>query len=232
MALIKVSEPFAAAPKFSPPRRCQPVDIGDLEVDRVLLELSGVELESSPLDITDVEDLLIEDSILTSVDCTELATSTLDVVRSTLDQCDLSRLHIRSIRASHLLGTKLVGTELSGALLTDVVFERCTLRYANLRMAKLRRVRFADCQLVDVDAFEAAFEDVDFDGSTIESFNVDRLEASTVDLRHASSVGLTGIGRLRGFLIAEEQLPGLSHALAAATGLDIEAPIDLLPAES
>ncbi|MEZ5375854.1 MAG: pentapeptide repeat-containing protein [Acidimicrobiales bacterium] len=226
MAIIRVNEPFAALPKVPTPHRCAAPDAEDLEVDRGLLELSGVDLQSGSVDfdeITEAEDMLIEDSIVHGVDLTPMGGSTLDIVRSSLDQCDLSRLTVRSIRASHVVGAKLVGTELSGSLLTDVVFEHCTFRYANLRMATLRRVCFAECQFVDVDAFEATMEDVDFEGSTIAELNVDRLSAARVDLRRASTIDLTGVGNLRGLLVAEEQLPALAYQLAAAAGLDIEA---------
>ncbi len=221
--MIRVTEPFAAPPRITPPRRCSLVEPDDLELDRGLLELSGVDLRSATLAVEGVDELLIEDSIVSGVDLTAMTASTLDIVRSTLDRCDLSRMPIRSIRGSRIAGTKLVGSELSGAMLTDVHFERCTFRYANLRMANLRRVRFEECQLVDVDAFEASMEDVEFEGSVIAELNIDRLSATRVDLRHASTLELRGIGNLQGMLVAEEQLPGLAHLLAAAVGLDIEA---------
>lgn len=232
VALIRVAEPFAAPPRLPKPRRCPPADPADFEIDRGLLEISGVALDP-PLvdggsldDLDEIAELLIEDSAVTGIDLTSLHRATLDVVRSSVERCDLSRLTFRSIRASRVIESKFVGSELSGALLTDVVFERCTFRYANLRMAQLRRVRFDACQLVELDAFDASMEDVDFEDSTLTEVNIDRLHATRVDLRHASTIDLVGLGDLRGLLVAEEQLPALAFRLATALGLGVEAPPD------
>ncbi len=226
MAMIRVTEPFVARPKVSIPRHLTDGDVDDLSIDRGLLELSGISLTNVSVLFDEAEELLVEDSTLTGIVLTETSASSIDIVRSTLDQCDLSRATLANIRGSRIVGTKLVGSELSGATLTDVVFEHCSFRYANLRMATLRRVRFDNCVIDDVDAFEASMTDVEFPESSISEFNLDRVSASRVDLRNASSLGLKGIGNMAGMLVAEEQLPSLAYALAAAAGLDIEAPLD------
>ena len=238
--MIRVNEPFVAAPRLAASHGWSAFEPDTIESDRGLVELSGVEISTQTLSfgtgeqvvedlvIEDlvIEDLVIEDCHLDGVDLTQTGASSVEILRSVVDQCDLSRVTVRSIRGSRFVGAKFVGTEFSGASLTDVVFERCSFRFSNLRMATLRRVRFEDCVIDDVDAFEASMEDVDFAGSEITGFDVDRLAAKRVDLRYASMVELKGIGNLSGLLVAQHQLPGLALALANAVGLDIEADLD------
>ncbi len=249
--MIRVTEPFVAAPRLATFRGWSAFEPEAIESDRGLVEVTGVEISAQTLVFGSfrsdsgrsdtgqndtgqndtgendlVEDLVIEDCRLDGVDLTQTGASSVEILRSVVDQCDLSRVTVRSIRGSRFVGAKLVGTEFSGASLTDVVFERCSFRFCNLRMATLRRVQFEDCVIDDVDAFEASMEDVDFAGSEITGFDVDRLAAKRVDLRYASVVELKGIGKLSGLLVAQHQLPGLALALANAVGLDIEASLD------
>ncbi len=236
--MIRVTEPFVAAPRLAASHGWSAFEPDAIESDRGLVELTGVEISTQTLSfgtgeqdpglVEDlvIEDLVIEDCHLDGVDLTQTGASSVEILRSVVDQCDLSRVTVRSIRGSRFVGAKFVGTEFSGASLTDVVFERCSFRFSNLRMATLRRVRFEDCVIDDVDAFEASMEDVDFAGSEITGFDVDRLAAKRVDLRYASMVELKGIGNLSGLLVAQHQLPGLALALANAVGLDIEADLD------
>lgn len=74
----------------------------------------------------------------------------------------------------------------------------------------------------DLDAYSAEFEDVIFHGSALFSFSVDRVAATRVDLRGCTALGLTGVGRLDGFLVSEDQLFALAPLLGDAVGLKIE----------
>lgn len=224
MPWIEVDEPHARPPRVSavaPSARWT----GPLAIDRDWGELSDVEVDrEAGFDPSGCRELSIVDSVIDGVELGggDEPPPTVEVRRSVLRTCDLSRVRIRGLHAAHLDGCKLIGTDLSGAVLADVVLERCALRYANLRMSRLRRVRFVDCTLDEVDAFEVDAEDVAFPGTTLDAVNVDRLQASRVDLREADRLVLNGAGRLTGCLVAEYQLPGLAYSLAMAAGLDIE----------
>lgn len=151
---------------------------------------------------------------------------TIEVRQSRLVDCDLSGARLTVLRGCRLEGCKLDGTDLSDARLIDVALDRCRLRFTNLRMARLERVAVERTTLDDVDAFDLQATDVGFDGSALESVNVDRLQAIRVDFRGVTQLGLAAIGRLDGCLVADHQLPALAPVLAMAVGLDLERPPD------
>lgn len=222
MTWIEVDEPFAKPPRPRVPR--DPARFsGPLEPDRGWAGLSGVAVDpSAPPDLSACSELTVEDSVIDGLTLLGPEPLRIEIFRSGLDGCDLSQATIGTIRHSRLTGCKLTGTDFSGGLISDVVFDRCQLRFANLRMATLDRVSFVDCVLDDVDGYELKAQHVDFPGSTVTGLNLDRLEAVSVDFRHAESLLLNGIAKLSGCLVSEHQLPALSYSLAAAAGLAIE----------
>lgn len=227
MGWIEVTEPFARPPRRPGPRAAPRPAGGDAGVliDRGMADLDGLALGSADaLDLTGCDEFELRDALLTGRSLTEPAGLRVSAHRSTFDDCDLSRTTVGTIRRSRLVGCKLIGADLSGASVVDTVLERCNLRYANLRMASLLRVRFDQCLLDDVDGFELTAEDVSFPGSRLTAVNVDRLQATRVDLREASELALSGARRLAGCLVADHQLPALSYSLALAVGLDLEGP--------
>jgi len=199
---------------------------GLLELDRGWAEFSGIAIEGGRIELAGCRELDIADSSLLDTAFSDHTGSVLEARSSLLERCDLSGLSFQSLRTSRLVGCKLAGTDFAGATVQDVLFESCTFRYVNLRMAKLKRVQFVDCTLDDVDLFEASLDSVAFPGSALTKVNVDRLQASRVDLREASELGLTGVGSLRGCLVSEDQLPWLMYTLAFASGLDLERRVD------
>lgn len=226
MPWVEVSEPHARPPRvhqtaagtrWAPP----------LSIDRGWGELDGVSVDGeSGFDVKDCEELTIGDSSLSDVALVESGKAlTVDVHRSLLDNCDLSQVEIRSLRASRIVGSKLTGTDFSGGSVADTIFERCLLRYANLRMAKLSRVAFIDCAFDEVDAYQLEAEDVSFPGTTLSAVSFDSLRASRLDLREATEISLTAVTSLAGCLVAEHQLAGLAHTLAMAVGIDVERPV-------
>lgn len=221
MPWIDVEEPFAAPPRVVIPSAGQDWD-GPLDLDRGWAEFAGVAIVSSRIDLNGCTELDITESSLLDTAFTEQGDAVVTARRSLFERCDLSGLSFQSLRTSRLTGCKLVGADFAGGVVDDVVFENCSFRYVSFRMAKLKRVQFIECTFDDVDLFEATLESVGFPGSTLTDVNVDRLDATRVDLREANEVGLTGIGSLRGCLVAEDQLPSLMYTLAFATGLDLE----------
>ncbi|HTO00890.1 MAG TPA: pentapeptide repeat-containing protein [Microthrixaceae bacterium] len=191
-----------------------PLD-GEHRFDDVLLD--GDEVSSG-----EFEELVIDSSIIRNLVLCPDGPVTLDASWCRFESSDLSRAEVHQLRSSRLSDCKLVGTDFSNAALTDVIFERCLISLANFRMARLNRVRFKDCTLKELDAFEMVATDLTFDGSELNQVNVDRLNANRVDLRGARSLGLEGIGRLDGCLVAEHQLTDLIFQLAFAVGLGIE----------
>ena len=194
-----------------------------LTIDRGWAELSETELSvSDDLDLAECSELEVNGSAVYGLALSSVESMELEIRRSLLDGCDLSRVRVRSVIASRLTGCKLTGTDFSGTTISDTVFEGCVLRLVNLRMAKLNRVAFIDCVLDDVDAYEMEATDVGFAGSRLTSLNFDRLKAERVDLREATEVTLSTANRLSGCLVAEHQLPGLVYTLALATDINIE----------
>lgn len=224
MPLVEVSEPHAGPPRLPAVGGPAPWS-GDLEIDRGWAELSGVEVRGvDGLELDGCEQLSVVASLVVGLTLPAGPSPEVEIRGSVLEDCDLSGVRVRSLRGSRLVGCKLGGTDLSDGDVADVVFERCVLRYTNLRMARLKRVRFDGCRLDDVDAFQLQATDVDVDGSALVAVNVDRLLATRVDLRGATELGLTAVGRLDGCLVADHQLPALAPVLAMAVGLDLERP--------
>ena len=221
MPLLKVDEPFAKPPKLRPLTSLLRWD-GVVEASDGLSEFSGLEIESSEVDLSDVERLEVEGCRLTSTALENpRAELEISIAGSTIERCDLSRRRLTVVRQSRLVGVKLTGTDVSGALVRDVEFVDCVLRLTSFRMAELERVRFTNCQLDDVDAYRAELTDVSFPESNLRSLNIDKTEATRVDLRDAQLDDLIGLGRLDGFVISNHQLPALAHQLADAAGLAI-----------
>lgn len=221
MPLLDVDEPHARPPRLAPVRPGRAWS-GPLDLDRGWAELDGVEVADDVVDLTDCDELSIGDSVLGRVVLSQPGGTRIEIRSSRLDGCDLSQADLAILQRSTLDGCKLTGTDLSGAAITDVRFVRCAFRYANLRMARLERVGFVECTIDEVDGFQLDATDVSFEGSSIVELNVDRIQATRVDLRGATELGLIGIGRLEGCLVSDHQLPALGPVLALAVGLDLE----------
>lgn len=221
MPVIDVDEPHAAPPRL-PSVRPDRAWSGEVEVDRGLGELTGVEIDDGPLDLDGLDELAIDGCVVRRVGLGSDGGPALDVRASVIDGADLSQARVAVVQRTRFVGCKLTGTDLSTAAVTDVEFVGCSLNYTNLRMARLKRVRFVDCALDEVDGFQLEATDVSFDGCRISALNVDRLTATRVDFRGAAELGLSGAGRLDGCLVADHQLPALAPMLALAVGLDLE----------
>lgn len=225
MPWIDPLDEFAAPPRLprSTPRRVAWTGTYDGEDGLLRIESATVGLETLSDDGCIIEVLDVHASG-TTFDTGE--GGRFDIVDSTLEDCDLSRASLGTIRGSQLVGCKLTGAGLSGRTVRDTRFERCVLRYTDFRRATLQRVSFDDCQLVDCDMFEATLEDATFAGSGIEALNNDRLRAERVDLRSVTGLELEDPGNLRGCLVGDRQVIELSYALALRAGAAIERDTD------
>lgn len=225
MPWVEVAEPFARPAKPAPVGE-RAAWTGPVAIDRGLAELIDVAVDGADLDLDDCVELSLVDSSLVALSVEPGLALTIEARRSVIERSDLGQARLSSVRASTFDGCKLSGTDLSSATVADTVFTNCVLRFTNLRMASLQRVRFVDCVLDDVDCYELRAEDVEFERCTLRSVNVDRLQADRVDLRGATELLLTGVGRLTGCLVAEHQLPSLAYSLALAADLGIERPAE------
>ena len=145
-----------------------------------------------------------------------------DLIDSTLTDCDLSRATIGTVRGTRFVGCKFSGTDLSERTVRDSVFERCTMQYTHLRMATLQRVAFDDCRLDDVDFSESRLEDVTFAASRLVDVNTERCRFERVDLRGTAELDLSSPTNLRGCLIDDAQVLQLAYRLALLAGATIE----------
>lgn len=221
---MEIKEPFAQLPRL--PRfgahEAWENEVGPTPQDG-LLELTGRSLDGTTIDLSDVEQLDIERCDLQRVNFIGVGPHLeVQIAQSSIEHADLSRMRIRTIRQSRIVDAKLVGTDFSDGLVQDCEFVRCVLRLTNLRMATLKRVAMRECELAETDAYQAKLQHVSFEQSHVNELNVDRAEASCIDLRGAASLDLTGVSRLDGFLISEAQLPAVATQLAAVVGLSIE----------
>lgn len=146
----------------------------------------------------------------------------IEIVNSTLTDCDLSRARIGTIRGSRLRGCKLAGTDLAERAIRDVALDGCVMRYTNLRRARLERVALTDCQLSECDLFEATLEDCTFRGSELADVSTERTRFERVDLREVAVLGLTDPTNLRGCLIDDRHVVELAYPLAFRAGAAIE----------
>ena len=224
MGYLTIEEPWAR-----PPERTSPAvgavwsDTPALSVDFDLGELSWQRLDSATIDLDGLGRLDIDHCHLKNVVFVHAEGTEVFVSESIVEGSDLSRLALVSVAECAINGSKLVGTDFSGNVIRDTDVDGCVLRLANLRMTMLQRVAFAGCTIEDVDAYGAEFEDVSLHDCTVSALSIDRATATRVDLRGSAPLDLTGVGRLDGFLVADDQLFALAAQLAVAAGLTIEA---------
>lgn len=224
MGYMVVEEPFAR-----PPERTEQGVAGDwsdtpvVVADSDLGELSWQKLDSATIDLAGLSRLEIDHCHLKNVTFDNSEGTEVALAESIVEGSDLSRLQMLGVMECLLSGAKLVGADLSSSLIRDTGFDGCVLRLANLRMSTLQRVAFSGCTIEDLDAYSAEFEDVTFNDCTLSAFSIDRVAAARVDLRGCTTVGLTGIGRLDGFLVSEHQLFALAPQLADVAGLSVRA---------
>jgi uncharacterized protein YjbI with pentapeptide repeats len=232
MPWIDVEEPHARPPKLPAvkPAGTWSAASGDgwTAADGGWAELSSVELSGGPLpDLIDCDELTIADCLVGGVVLGPSAFDqspnlAIEILVSTISDCDLSRARLQRIVRTRFVGCKFTGADLSAAVLSDVVFEGCAFSLTDLRMAKLKRVSFVDCVLDHVDGYRMEVQDVSVPGTTLSEVSLDGLQAERMDLREAAEVSLTIANSLSGCLLAEHQLAGLAHALAFAAGVDVE----------
>lgn len=218
-----IEEPFARRPERTTPRfGGEWADSATLTVEADLGELAWQRLDTAIVDLAGLSALEIEHCHLRNVSFANAEGTEVIISESVIEQSDLSQLRLTSVTECFLAGTKLVGADFSGGIARDSEFNDCVLRLANLRMSRLQRIAFMECTMEDLDAYSAELEDVTFHGSALSGFSVDRVAATRVDLRACTTLGLTGIGRLDGFLASEDQLFALAPLLGDAVGLMIE----------
>ena len=218
---IEVSEPYAKPPR-TPTRMPAMRTLDEIEIDEPWAELVGIVAQGRVLDLSSCSTLEIRSSRLVGIRFEGVDGTEVDVHDTVFVNCDLSRVRFRSMTSSTLESCKLTGTDFGGGTVRDVRWSACRMALANLRMAELERVRWEDCTIEETDLFDSSLTDIDLEGTVLTDVNTDRARFERVDLRGALDLGLSTISSLKGALVAPEQLPALSFALAAALGADIE----------
>lgn len=221
MPWIDPIDEFAKPPRLNAAATsAEPWD-GAVDIDEEEVRLDAVEIAGTAVTAS-AQHVEVVGCVLTGVTLETDDGGRIDIVNSTLTDCDLSRAHIGTIRGSRLVGCKLSGTDLAERPVRDAAFERCVLRYTNLRRSRLDRVAMTDCQLSECDLFEAALEDCSFRGSEIHDMAVERTRFERVDMRDVSTLGLSDPTNLRGCLIDDRHVVQLAYPLAFRAGATVE----------
>jgi len=219
MPFVDPPEPYVVAPRVEQ-LEAQQWD-GQLVVDDGHALLRDVHI-TAPLPLDGCRELALIDCRVDGVSLADTPGIELELLRCALTTCDLSGSTIRSITRSTLTGCKLIGTSLAGAAVEDSRIDGGILRYTNLRMAAYLRVAFDNVTLDEADFYDSTLEQVSFDGSELHKVVFDKCRMKSVDLRGASSLGITAATSLQGALISEQQVIELAYAFALASGVEIE----------
>jgi uncharacterized protein YjbI with pentapeptide repeats len=219
MPFLTPDEPYAKAPKAGGSDTSHELT-GDIDLDDGFARVRGV-LVPETVSFDAARELELEGSVLEgSVFHPE---AQIEATGCTFRNCDLSQVRVVRADRSEFIGCKFVGTDFSGTRIEHVRFERCLFRYTNIRMAKLAQSVFIGCSLDEVDFYDTELTDVAFPETSFADVVFDRTRFERVDLRGASTLGLSRMTRLDGALIADKQVIELAYLLALASGADIEA---------
>ena len=221
MPWIEPVDEFAKPPRTTAAATSAAPWDGAIDADDDEVRLDGVEVAATSITAS-AQHVELVDCVLGGTTLETDDGGRIDIVNSTLTDCDLSRAKIGTIRGSRLIGCKLSGTDLAERPIRDAAFERCVMRYTNLRRARLERVAITDCQLSECDLFEAVVEDCSFRGSEIHDMAIERTRFERVDLRDVSNLGLSDPTNLRGCLIDDRHVVQLAYPLAFRAGATIE----------
>lgn len=231
MPWLNPQEPFAKPPKFKPknqrPQRggrgeaVDPDELDSFERGEEWIDIESVEVADGLLDLTSFETVQIVDSYLRGVRVIVGPQTLVSIRDSVIERCDLSRLRSEAVLRSKLVGCKLSGAEFGG-FVRDSTFVDCPIQMANLTMSRLERVVFEDCELKEVDCFQAALSDVSFPGSSITDLGLDQAECQRVDFREARGLSLKSGKKLDGCLVTSGQVYELASWLAHQLGMLIE----------
>lgn len=231
MPWLTPQDPFARAPKLKPVRQrpgqglrgdvVNPDDLETFEQGDDWIDIDSVEIDEGMLDLTAFETVQIVDSYLKGVRVIVGPQTMVTIRDSVIERCDLSRLRSEAVLRSKLVGCKLSGAEFAG-FVRDSRFVDCSIQMANLTMSRLERVLLEDCDLKEVDCFQATLSDVNFPGSSIVDLGLDQGEFERVDFRQAASLGLKSGKSFHGCLLTIGQVQELAPWFAHQLGVGIE----------
>lgn len=157
----------------------------------------------------------------------DLSGTTLERVR--LTDCLVERSSLANVRADggsmtrvRLSTLRMTGLHWTDGLWRDVAVEGCRLDLSSLRFTDFQGVVFADCNLSRADFTGADLSGVRFVRCDLSAAQF--AEATTEGTRLVDCVltGIAGVTSLAGAVIADGDLVGLAHALAAALNITIE----------
>jgi uncharacterized protein YjbI with pentapeptide repeats len=146
------------------------------------------------------------------------------ITGSRLTDADLTSLRTTDVKWERcvLRGCTLVGANIAGGTFQDVLFADCRLDQAALDHVRATGpVAFAGCAMTETTFIHCGLNGAVFDGCKLASTRFDSTDLRDADLRGNDLSTVAGLPSLRGAVIEEPQLPGLTHALIRELALTV-----------
>jgi uncharacterized protein YjbI with pentapeptide repeats len=208
---LRIALPEIERDELSP---AEPPDVGE-DVADALVDSAGwaqVRLSRSRLSRSRFEGADLTGSVF--VDCRFVGVELVNVDLTS------ARFEGATFERCAITGTRLAGTRLVGVTLKDVVFEGCRLDYAVLdRVRATGPAAFLGCGFADANLTGCALGTVAFDDCLFERTELDGCDLRAADLRGNDLAGIQGIMSLRGAVVQEGQLAGITAALVRELGV-------------
>lgn len=178
--------------------------------------LPGRENDLDPTNIVPRDGVAISDRLIggDTLARTNLIKAT--ITRTLIVNADLSSARLIDTRWDRcvLRGCTLIGANITGGTFKNVIFENCRLDYATFDQVRTAGpTAFVGCALTETTFTSCGLTLVTFDGCKLASTEFDSADLRGADLRGNDLSRLIGIGSLRGAVIGEEQVAGLTEAL-------------------
>lgn len=121
------------------------------------------------------------------------------------------------------IGCNLTGTQFIKANITDTVFSDCKIALGSFMFANLKNVLFDNCTFTEVDFREATFEQVVYKKCTLEAVDFSSATVkNSLDISSSQLISLSGILKLKGLVIGNEQILQLAPYMASELGYIIK----------
>ncbi len=186
-----------------------------------------------------IEASLIADTDLAAVDFGDVSLTTCSVVRTSLDDADLTGVRVVDSRFDEVSSARVfaprsmlhnvriensrIGAlDLFGGKMRSVIISDCKLGLVNLSGNEARDVIFRSCVIDELDVSEATLTRVAFDDTAVASLDVHRATLTDVDLRDLRVNSVRNLGGLAGATITARQAVGLAEQFSAHLGIAVE----------
>ncbi len=185
-----------------------------------------------------IESALIADADLSGTDFGDVSLTGCEVVRSSLDDADLTGLRAVDTRLDavssarvfaprstlhnvRIENSRIGALDLFGGRMRSVVIENCKLGLVNLSGNEARDVLFRSCVIDELDVSEAHLTRISFEDSSVNALDVHRATLTDVDLRDLRVNVVRNLGGLSGATITTQQAVALADQFAAHLGISV-----------